>query len=214
MDSDELVCSGVFSVYMAHAPSGIEFGFWFVLYFVSIPTAIILWAGHYNAYIRKKQYKLKELAVFLLIASFFTSLASFQLSHMYIYFHSPASTGTCFTASCLLSDPLLERYHIPAGELEEHGLPSFGIIRGYWMYDSIPKVNPAIPVGVRAFVVVRTVPFVPITDVVVYRVEHGHVTGKKTIRILWPMQVGKKLTQETGLRFTVILSGVGSGPGL
>ena len=207
------MCSGVFSVYMAHAPSGIEFGFWFVLYFASIPLAIIIWAWHYNAYIRKGEYKLRELAVFLLIAAFFTSLASFQLTHMYIYFHSPASTGTCFTGSCVLSDPILERYHIPGGEIEGQGIPSFGIIKGYWMYDTIPMVSPAIPANVRAFVVVRTVPFVPVTDVVVYGVKNGHVTGKKTIRIFWPMQVGKRLTQETGLRFTVILSGVGGGPG-
>ena len=214
MGFHELVCSGVFNVYMAHAPSGIEFSFWFVLYFIAIPVALIFWAWRYHAYLRKKQYKLKELAIYLLVVLFVTSIASFNLAHMYIYIHSPASTGTCFTGSCVISDRIIDYYHIPKDEIEEYGVPSFGLMKGYWVYDEISQVTPAIPVNVRAFVVVRTIPFMTFSEVTIYNIEKGHVTGKKTVYIVWPMQPGKRLSQETNLRFTVILAGVKSGPGL
>ncbi len=200
-------------MYMAHAPSGIAFAFWFVVYLFVIPLAFLLWLWTYREYFRKGQYRLKELGIYLILGLFVTSVASFNLSHMYIYMHSTDSTGICFTASCIISDPLLKHYDLPADSIKKAGVPSIGLMKGYWMYDRMPQVNPAIPVNVREFVIIRTVPFLPYTQVTMYHIENGRLTGKKTIGIAWPMQPGKRLTDETNWRFTVIVGTSGGGPG-
>ncbi len=201
-------------MYIEHAPSPVTFGALLVVYYFSIPLAIIAWYWRSYNYIRKGRFMLRRLFLYLLIGVLLTSLASYKMVSIYFYIHSPADGETCMSPSCISSSPLLKEYHVEASSLKSLGVPSAGPMTLYWVYDTGINTTLELPTLMKYVVVVRPLLLVPSTEVSVYYVSGGRAVLRKKFYVTWPFMPGGVLTRELGVRFTVLMPPGKGGPGV
>ena len=198
-------------VYFEHATTPIIFGFLMAFYYFSIPLAFIAWYWQNYAYIKKRNFKLKRLAAYLLLAFLVTSLAAYKMASIYFYIHSPADGKICMTASCVVSSPPLTRYGINGSSLEDLGIPALGPMAVYRVYDTGTNATVPLPVRMNYVVIVRPLIIVPSAEVSVYYIEGENARLKKTFYIVWPESPGGVLTEELDVKFTVLIVTGGKG---
>ena len=201
-------------VYYEHATNPIAFGFFFVLYYLAIPSALILWYARSYNYVRKRNFMLKRLSAYLLVAFFITSLSAYKLTSIYLYLHSPSHGVLCLTSSCMVSSDPVVRYNLSVSGLEGAGLPSIGPMNVYRVYDVARDRELGLPTKMNYLVVVRALLVVPAAEVIAYNVSGTEVVGKKSFYVVWPRSPGSVLEDNFGIRFTVLVfSGKGGGGG-
>ncbi len=200
-------------VYHSHATTPVIFGGLLVLYYFSIPLALILWYGKYHAYIKKRNFRLKKLAAYLLIAVFVTSFSAYKITGIYFDIHSPTGGTTCYTASCVLSSDSLKLYHLNTTELKRLGLPEFGLMKVYLVRDTGVDTETLMPKRMDYVAIVRPLLIVPAARVDVYHVDGESASWKKSFTIVWPLQPGSVLTDKLKTEFTVIIFTGGAGGG-
>jgi len=200
-------------VYYSHATTPVIFGGLLVLYYFSIPIALILWYGKYHAYIKKRNFRLKKLAVYLLIAIFVTSFSACKITGIYFNIHSPTSGTMCYTASCVISSDSLAQYHVSTTELKKLGLPKFGPMEVYLVRDTGVDTETLMPKKMDYLVIVRPLMVVPAARVDIYHVNGKGASWKKSFTIVWPLQPGSVLTEKLKTEFTVIIFTGGAGGG-
>jgi hypothetical protein len=192
-------------VYFEHATTPVIFGFLTVFYYFSIPLAFIAWYWQNYAYIKKRNFKLKRLLAYLMIAFLVTSLAAYKMASIYFYIHSPAEGEFCMSASCIAASPILERYGVNTDSLKELGMPSFGPMAVYRVYDTGTNATVPLPVRMDYVVVVRPLLVLPASQVDVYYLDGGDVRYKDTFYIVWPKSPGNVLTKNLDVKFTVLV---------
>ena len=200
-------------VYLEHATTPAIFGALLVLYYLSIPVALVAWYWRSHAYIRKGNFRLKRLLLYLLLAFVVTSLSAYKIASIYFCIHSPEEGQLCLTSSCILSSPLLEEYKIDSGTLESLGVPSFGLMTVYRVYDTGKNVTLGLPVRMNYVVIIRPLVILPSAEVNVYYVSGGRAVGREKFYIAWPASPGGVITKRLGVRFTVLIVTGGRGPG-
>jgi len=201
-------------VYYDHATSPITFGFFFVLYYLAIPSVLVLWYARSYSYISKRNFMLKRLLTYLLVAFFVTSLSAYKLTSIYLYLHSPSQGALCLTSSCVVSSDPVRRYGLDTAGLERAGLPSFGLMTVYRVYDVASDKELGLPTRINYLVVVRALLLVPAVEVIAYNVSGRDITGKKNFYVVWPRSPGSVLEDSFGVRFTVLVfSGKGGSVG-
>jgi len=200
-------------VYYAHATTPIAFGFFYILYYLSIPTALLSWYLTSFRYIQKRNFKLKRLATYLLLAVLITSFSSYKLTSTYLYLHSPDNGVFCMTASCMLSSPPVVQYEINTESLKDAGLPSPGPMMIYRIYDIGNDNRLGLPVRMDYIAVVRPLIILPATEVTVYKVSGTRVTQKKSFLVVWPESPGSVLEKNLGVKFTVLILANSGGEG-
>ncbi|AJC72354.1 MAG: hypothetical protein J7K48_05355 [Thermococcus sp.] len=197
-------------VYYAHAADPFTFGMCFVLYYFSIPVAVLLWLWHNYVYIKKRKYRLKRLAVALLVAFFITSISGFVLLDQYLYLHTPYDEKiTCFSSSCITSSALVTEYGFDKEELEAMGLPSFGIIRAYRLFDTGLSHDLKLPTKLNNVIMIRPWLILPVVDVYVYEMSQDgtkEIVDKKHYYLVWPVSPGGFLTEKFNFEFTVMIN--------
>lgn len=201
-------------VYYTHGTSPVTFGALLVLYYFSIPLAVIFWYAKYVSYIKKRDFKLKKLGIYLIVAIFITSISAYELAGIYFYIHSPAEGITCYTSSCVLSSELLKRYKVNTTELERLGLPKIGPMAVYRVYDTGRDPETFLPKKMDYLVIVKPLIIVPAARVYVYHVGSGENSWKKSFTIVWPLQPGSVITENLKTEFTVIIVTGGEGSGV
>jgi hypothetical protein len=201
-------------VYYSHATTPVIFGGLLVLYYFSIPFALIMWYGKYHAYIKKRNFRLKKLATYLLIAVFVTSFSAYKMTGIYFNLHSPTGGTTCYTSSCVLSAHSLSQYHVNTTELEKLGLPRFGPMEVYMVWDKGTDTETLMPKTMDYVAIVRPLIVVPAARVDVYHVDGKKASWKKSFTIVWPLQPGSVLTEKLKTEFTVIIVTGGRGGGV
>ncbi|MCD6373649.1 MAG: hypothetical protein J7L37_08940 [Thermococcus sp.] len=193
-------------VYYAHATDPVTFGTFFVLYYMTIPVALLLWFWKYYEYIRKKQYKLKELGVLILLAFMVTSFSGFMVLDQYLYLHTPFDKMSCYTSSCVLSSPLMTEYGFAREDFEKLGVPSFGPMKIYRIYDTELSASLLLPKKLNYIVIVRPLIFLPVAELHVYEVsEDRRLVKRETYYLVWPKSPGKFLTETFDAKFTVMI---------
>jgi len=200
-------------VYYAHSTTPIVFGTLMVVYYSSIPLALLWWYVRHREYMKKGNYKLKRLAAYLLVAFFLTSYSSYKMASIYLYIHSPSDGAFCMTSSCVLSSEPVGYYHINASSLEKLGLPSVGPMVVYRIYDRGLNATGGLPVRMDYMAVVRPLLIVPVTEVDVYYLKGTTAETRERFFIIWPLSPGGVLTKKLGTVFTVIIVTGGGGPG-
>ncbi|AMQ19174.1 hypothetical protein [Thermococcus peptonophilus] len=201
-------------VYYAHGTTPVIFGLLISLYYFSIPAALALWFALSKPYISKGDYRLKRLAVLLLLAFFVTSLAGEQAIDKYLYIHSPVSPEFCLSSSCVTSFEPLQRYHVDTENLEELGIPSYGPMWVYFLNDVGPTHSLGLNKRLEALVVVRPLLLLPVVEVNSYEISRGgKIIGRDRFYVVWPISPGNVLTERFDFEFTVIIvtgGGVGA----
>ncbi|WP_054841416.1 hypothetical protein [Thermococcus peptonophilus] len=204
-------------VYYAHGTTPVIFGLLISLYYFSIPAALALWFALSKPYISKGgDYRLKRLAVLLLLAFFVTSLAGEQAIDKYLYIHSPVSPEFCLSSSCVTSFEPLQRYHVDTENLEElGGIPSYGPMWVYFLNDVGPTHSLGLNKRLEALVVVRPLLLLPVVEVNSYEISRGgKIIGRDRFYVVWPISPpGNVLTERFDFEFTVIIvtgGGVGA----
>lgn len=200
-------------VYMAHATNPVVFGILSVVYYFSIPVALIIWAYLNKEYLKKGNYRLKRLAVYLLVAFFFTSLAAYEMTSIYFYIHSPADGSICLTSSCVLHSAPFERYHLRTDGFERLGLPAVGPMKVYRIYDGGTNATDLMPVLMNYVVVIRPMVVLPGAEVNVYYIKGHDAVSRKRFLVFWPLSPGGVLTRNLDVKFTVFVISGGGGPG-
>ncbi len=199
--------------YIEHAVQPLSLVLLLVFYYLTIPIVIITWLLTSRHYISKGNYRVKRFVSLLLTGLIATSMIEFEITSMYVNLHSPLGGNVCFTSTCLLSSPPVVQYSLSRG-LESYGLPSFGFMRVYRVYDVGKNATLGLPAKMNYLVVLRSWILLPVVDVYVYYVKGNTVYSKKSIRILWPEYPGSVLTRELGVRFTVFIMQGGGGEGV
>ncbi|WP_297551332.1 hypothetical protein [Thermococcus sp.] len=192
-------------VYYEHTTTPVIFGFFFVLYYLAIPSALVLWYARSYNYIRKRNFMLKRLSTYLLVAFFITSLSAYKLTSIYLYLHSPSPGALCLTSSCVVSSDPVVRYNLSINDLERAGVPSIGPMTVYRIYDTASSKELGLPTRMNYLVVVRALLVVPAVEVISYNVSGTRVVGKKSFYVVWPFSPGKVLEDNFGVRFTVLV---------
>ena len=200
-------------VYLAHATTPVVFGILSVVYYFSIPVALIIWAYLNREYIKKGNYRLKRLAAYLLVAFFFTSLAAYEMTSIYFYLHSPMEGALCFTSSCVLHSAPFERYQLHGDGFEKLGLPAVGPMKVYRIYDGGTNATDLMPVLMNYVVVIRPMVFLPGAEVNVYYIKGHDAVSRKRFLVFWPFSPGGVLTKHLNVKFTVFVISGGGGPG-
>ncbi len=201
-------------VYYAHGTTPVVFGSLLVIYYVSIPMALLLWFAFSRPYIKKGTYRAKTLVSLLMLSFLITSLAGSQILDKYLYIHSPVDPGFCVSSSCVSSFDALERYHIDSEALKTLGIPSYGLMWVYFLNDVGPTHSLGLNKRLRYLVVVRPLLIVPVVEVNAYRISHGKIADRERFYVVWPMSPGKVLTEEFDFEFTVLIVEGGGGPGV
>ena len=200
-------------VYYVHATTPVIFGALMVIYYFSIPLALIFWYARSRAYIKKDDYKLGRLAAYLLISLVLTSYASYKMTLIYLSIHSPSDGAFCMTSSCVLSSDPITYYHVNTTDLERLGLPSLGPMMVYRVYDKGLNATGGLPVRMNYVAVVRPLVILPGTEVNVYYLKGTTAESRERFFIFWPLSPGGVLTKKLGTVFTVIIVTGGNGPG-
>jgi len=201
--------------YIAHATNPVLFGMLFVVYYFSIPVALILWAYFNREYIKKSNYRLKRLAVYLLVAFFFTSFSAYEMTSIYFYLHSPTDGSLCLTPSCVLHSAPLERYHLRGDGFEKLGLPAVGPMLVYRVYDGGTNATDLMPVLMNYVAIIRPMVVLPGAEVNVYDIRGHDAVSRQRFFVFWPLSPGGALTKHLDVEFTVfIISGSSRGPGV
>lgn len=201
-------------VYFEHATTPVIFGALLFVYYFSIPIALIAWYWGSYTYIRKGNFRLKRLLLYLLLAFVITSLSAYKIASTYFYIHSPGEGQLCLTSSCVLSSPLLKEYGIEPKTLGSLGVPSFGIMTFYRIYDTGRNATLGLPVRMNYVVVIRPVVILPSAEVSVYYISGKRAVVRKKFYITWPSSPGGVITSRLGVRFTVLIVAGGKGPGV
>ncbi|WCN29578.1 hypothetical protein [Thermococcus kodakarensis] len=197
-------------VYFEHATDPVTFGLFMVLYYASIPLAIIVWAFKYYPYIQKREYHLKELGAFLLLAFMVTSFSGYSLLNQYLYLHSPFDSISCYTSSCVLSSALTSEYGFSEEELKSYGLPSVGVMTVFRISDVVVSKSLLKPKRLNNIVITRAWLILPVVDVYVYHVSTGptkRIVGKERFYFVWPLSPGSFLSEKFDADFTVLITG-------
>ncbi|ACS90740.1 MULTISPECIES: hypothetical protein [Thermococcus] len=193
-------------VYYAHATDPVTFGTFFVLYYVIIPAVLLTWFWKYYVYIKKRQYKLKQLGVLILLAFILTSFSGFKVLEQYLYLYSPVEKMTCYSSSCVLSSPLVTEYGFVREDFEEFGVPSLGFMRIYRIYDTELSASLLTPKKLNYVVIARPLLFLPVTELHVYEVsENKRLVTKDKFYLVWPKSPGKFLTEKFDAKFSVMI---------
>ncbi|USS39859.1 hypothetical protein NF865_05620 [Thermococcus aggregans] len=195
-------------VYYAHATDPVTFGTFFVLYYVTIPVVLLIWFWKYYVYLRKGQYKLKQLGILILLAFVVTSFSGFKVLDQYLYLYSPVEKMTCYSSSCVLSLPLITEYGFAKEDFEKFGVPSLGFMRIYRIYDIELSASLLTPKKLNYVVIARPLIFIPVTELHVYEVsEDKRLVKKETFYLVWPKSPGKFLTEKFDAKFSVMILG-------
>ncbi|WP_297507316.1 hypothetical protein [Thermococcus sp.] len=200
-------------VYLEHATTPVIFGALLVVYYFSIPSAFLLWYGSSHKYLRKRNFQLKKLVTYLLVAFFLTSLSAYKITSIYFYVHSPAEGELCLSSSCVLSSHLLQKYGVKPETLESVGLPSYGPMMVYRIYDLGTNATLGLPVRMNYVVIIRPLLLLPSAEVSVYYISGERAVRRKTFYVTWPYSPGDVITKALDVRFTVLIVGGGGGPG-
>jgi hypothetical protein len=200
-------------VYYEHATNPVVFGFFYTLYYLAIPSALILWYWKNYEYIKKRNFRLKRLGLYLLVAFLITSFSTYELVSIYLYLHSPVSGSLCLTSSCVLSSSPVVEYNLSRTSLEEAGVPSVGIMKVYRIYDVGKDVELGLPRRMNYLVLVKPLLILPAVEVTAYNVSGTEVTGKKSFFVFWPRPPASVLEENFGVRFTVLVFAGGGGGG-
>ncbi|MDI3476289.1 MAG: hypothetical protein PWQ79_1941 [Thermococcaceae archaeon] len=197
-------------VYFEHATNPIIFGMFIVLYYMSIPLAILAWAFKYYEYIRKGKYHLRELGIFILLSFVVTSFSGYSLLNQYLYIHSPFDSISCYTSSCILSSPLTTEYGFSEEELKKHGVPSVGVMTAFRIFDVELSKSLLKPKKLDYIVITRPWIILPIVDVYVYQVSpdsQKKIVKKERFYFIWPSSPGNFLSEKFDAEFTVMIVG-------
>ncbi len=197
-------------VYYEHVTTPFIFGALLFFYYFSIPAAFILWFGRSYNYLRKGNFKLKRLALYLFIAFVITSLAAFKMVDIYLYLHSPMQEDMCLVSSCVLSSPQLSVYHIPPKEMRDYGVPAFGLMRVIRVYD-VGTDELGLQRKMDYVAVLRPLVFLPVVEVNVYYVKGRTIVKRDRFYVTWPRSPGGVLSKNLGVSFTVIVLTPGGG---
>ncbi len=200
-------------VYYAHATNPVTFGTLLLAYYLSIPVAVILWFATSYGHIRKGNLRLKRLALYLFLAFITTSLSAYKMASIYFYIHSPGEGYFCLTSSCVLSSSLLREYRIDPQTLESHGVPSFGPMAVYRVYDTGKTPTLGLQVRMDYLVIIRPMMVLPSAEVDVYHLSKGRAVKREKFYITWPSSPGGVLTNRLGAKFTVFIITEGGGAG-
>jgi len=197
-------------VYYAHATDPVMFGMFFVLYYVAIPVTLLVWFWKYYNYIKKGQYRLKQLSILILLTFIVTSFSGFKILDQYLYIYSPVEKITCYSSSCVLSSSLITKYGFVREDFEEFGVPSLGFMRIYRIYDTELSASLLTPKKLNYVVIARPLLFLPVTELHVYEVsENKRLVSKDKFYLVWPKSPGKFLTEKFDAKFSVMILGGG-----
>ncbi|WP_297499530.1 hypothetical protein [Thermococcus sp.] len=200
-------------VYIEHATNPVIFGTLLVIYYFSIPMAFLFWYGSSYRYIKKRNFRLKRLLAYLLLAFILTGLSAYKITSIYFYIHSPAEGEFCLSSSCVLSSGLLHEYGVNTETLEAVGLPSYGPMMVYRIYDVGTNITLGLPVRMNYVVIIRPLLILPLVEVNVYYISGRKAILRKTFYVTWPSFPGDTITRALDVRFTVLILTGGRGPG-